>query len=82
MNVAENSQQKKALTLLAKYYRTGDLKDFDEYSIAWVKDINSNVDVVNGFIEVYDNPLAYRGAFESVVSIKNHKTTKVIAKIG
>jgi len=80
-NVAENEQQKKALTLLAKYYRTGDLKDFDEYSIAWVKDINSDVDVVNGFIEVYDDPLAYRGAFESVVSIKDHETTKVIAKI-
>jgi len=79
--VAENEQQKKALTLLAKYYRSGDLKDFDDYSIAWVKDVNSDVDVVNGFIEVYDDPLAYRGAFESVVSIKDHETTKVIAKI-
>jgi dipeptidyl-peptidase-3 len=79
--VAENDQQKKALTLLAKYYRSGDLKDFDDYSIEWVKDVNSDVDVVNGFIEVYDDPLAYRGSFESVVSVKDHHATKVISKI-
>jgi len=79
--VAENDQQRKALTLLAKYYRSGDLKDFDDYSIAWVKDINSDVDVVNGFIEVYDDPLAYRGSFESVVSVKDHEATKMISKI-
>jgi dipeptidyl-peptidase-3 len=79
--VAENEQQKKALTLLAKYFRSGDLKDFDEYSIAWVKDINSDVDVVNGFIEVYDDPLGYRGSFESVVSVKDHHATKVISAI-
>ena len=79
--VAENEQQRKALTLLAKYYRSGDLKDFDDYSIEWVKDINSDVDVVNGFIEVYDDPLAYRGSFESVVSVKDHHATKVIAAI-
>lgn len=79
--VAENEQQAKALKLLAKYYRSGDLKDFDDYSIAWVKDINSDVDVVNGFIEVYDDPLAYRGSFESVVSVKDHEATKVISAI-
>jgi len=80
-NVAENEQQKKTLELLAKYYRSGDLADFDAYNIEWVKDINSNVDVVNGFIEVYDDPMAYRGAFESVVSFKDKETTKVIAAI-
>ena len=79
--VAENEQQGKALTLLAKYYRSGDLKDFDDYSIAWVKDVNSDVDVVNGFIEVYDDPLGYRGSFESVVSVKDHEATKVISAI-
>ena len=79
--VAENDQQRKALTLLAKYYRSGDLKDFDDYSIAWVKDVKSDVDVVNGFIEVYDDPLAYRGSFESVVSVKDHQATKVISAI-
>lgn len=80
-SVAENDQQQKALTLLAKYYRSGDLADFDAYNIEWVKDINSDVDVVNGFIEVYDDPLAYRGSFESVVSVKDHQATKVIAAI-
>jgi len=80
-SVAENEQQRKALTLLAKFYRTGDLKDFDQYSIEWVKDTNSATDVVNGFIEVYDDPLAYRGSFESVVSVKNIEETKTIAKI-
>ena len=80
-SVAENEQQKKTLQLLAKYYRSGDLADFDAYNIEWVKDIHSNVDVVNGFIEVYDDPLAYRGSFESVVSFKDEETTKVIAAI-
>jgi dipeptidyl-peptidase-3 len=80
-NVAENEQQQKALELLVKYYRSGDLADFDAYNIAWVNDINSDVDVVNGFIEVYDDPLAYRGSFESVVSVKDHHATKVIAAI-
>ncbi len=79
--VAENEQQQKTLELLAKYYRSGDLADFDAYNIEWVKDINSDVDVVNGFIEVYDDPLAYRGSFESVVSVKDHQATKVIAAI-
>ncbi len=80
-NVTENQQQQKTLQLLAKYYRSGDLADFDAYNIEWVKDVNSNVDVVNGFIEVYDDPLAYRGSFESVVSFKDKETTKVIAAI-
>lgn len=80
-SVAENEQQQKALELLVKYYRSGDLADFDAYNIAWVKDVNSDVDVVNGFIEVYDDPLAYRGSFESVVSVKDHHATKVIAAI-
>lgn len=80
-SVAENEQQRKALELLVKYYRSGDLADFDAYNIAWVNDTNSDVDVINGFIEVYDDPLAYRGSFESVVSVKDHQATKVIAAI-
>jgi len=80
-SVAENDQQQKTLQLLAKYYRSGNLADFDAYNIEWVKDVNSNVDVVNGFIEVYDDPLAYRGSFESVVSFKDEESTKVIAAI-
>ncbi len=79
--VAETPEQQAALELLIKYYRSGDLKDFDAYSIAWVKDVNSRVDVVNGFIEVYNDPLGYRGTFESVVSIKDLDATKRIGAI-
>jgi dipeptidyl-peptidase III len=80
-SVAENDKQKLALELLIKFYKSGDLKDFDDYSIAWVKDSESDIDVINGFIEVYNDPLAYRGSFESVVSVRNPEATKVIAAI-
>ncbi len=79
--VSENAEQKLAIDLLVKYYKSGELKDFDDYSVAWVKDTNSDVDVINGFIEVYSDPLAYRGSFESVVSVRNPEATKVIAAI-
>ncbi len=80
--VAENDAQKQALEKLVKFYKTGDLKDFDEYCIAWVKDTESAVDVVNGFIEVYQDPLGKRGSFESVVSVKDLEASKRIATIG
>lgn len=79
--VAENEQQAKTFGLLVKYFNSGDLKDFDAYNIEWVKDTESVVDVVNGFIEVYNDPLAARGSFESVVSFKDPVATKVIAAI-
>lgn len=71
VTVAENPEQEKALSLLSEYYKTGDLRTFDEYSIAWVADVNSTVDVINGFIEVYGDAIGYKGAFESVVSYKD-----------
>ena len=80
--VAENNEQKDALQKLVKFYTTGDLKDFDTYSIAWVKDVNSRLDVVNGFIEVYGDALGKRGSYESVVSLKDMEATKRIAAIG
>ncbi len=80
--VTENEAQKKALDLLIDYFKTGDLKTFDEYNIAWVQDTNSVVDVINGFIEVYGDALGYRGAYESVVSIRDAEATKRIAAIG
>ncbi len=80
--VAENDAQKAALEALIKFYKTGDLKDFDLYNIAWVKDTESAVDVVNGFIEVYQDPLGKKGSFESVVSIKDFEASKRIAAIG
>ncbi len=79
--VAENEQQKKSLELLVQYYKTGDLKIFDDYSIAWVKDTASRIDVVNGFIEVYLDAIGKKGSFESVVSMKDMEATKRIAAI-
>jgi dipeptidyl-peptidase-3 len=82
VGLAQNDAQKKSLETLIKYYRSGDLKDFDDYNIAWVKDTSSTVDVVNGFIEVYQDPLGKKGSFESVVSIKDMEASKRIATIG
>ncbi len=79
--VAENAQQRKALELLVQFYQTGDLKTFDEYSIAWAADVDSRIDVVNGFIEVYMDPLGKKGSYESVVSLKDLEATKRISAI-
>jgi dipeptidyl-peptidase-3 len=79
--VAENEQQKKTLELLIKYYKTGDLKAFDDYSIAWVNDTASRIDVVNGFIEVYLDAIGKKGSFESTVSMKDMEATKRIKAI-
>lgn len=67
----ENQAQRSTIESLIKYYRTGDLKTFDEYSILWVKDAVSQVDFVNGFIESYDDPLGMTGNWESIVNFKN-----------
>lgn len=81
LTVAENEKQKKWLQLLIEYYKTGDLKKFDEYNIAWVQDTESRLDAVNGFIEVYGDALGYKGAFESVVSFRDEEATRRIAAI-
>lgn len=82
ITVAENNNQQKALEALVKFYKSGSLIDFDAYNIAWVKDTASLVDVVNGFIEVYHDPLGKKGSFESVVSVKDIEASKRIATIG
>ena len=79
--VAENEQQKKALELLITYYKTGDVKKWDEYNIAWVADTASRLDVVNGFVEVYNDAIGKKGSFESVVSLKDMEATKRIKAI-
>ena len=71
VTVAENETQAKTLELLCAFYESGDLKDWDKYNMTWVTDTKSVVDVINGFIEVYGDPLGYRATFESVVSIKD-----------
>ncbi|RMG58636.1 MAG: dihydrofolate reductase [Bacteroidetes bacterium] len=82
VTVAENEAQAKALRLLIEYYQTGDLAKFDEYSIAWVADTASDIDVINGFIEVYNDPKGYRGSYESIVQIRDPEASKRIAAIG
>ncbi|MGL5730855.1 MAG: dipeptidyl-peptidase 3 family protein [Bacteroidales bacterium] len=72
----ENPQQKAVIETLIKYYNTGDLKDFDEYAILWVKDLDSKVDFVNGFTENYGDPLGMKASWESVVNFKNEEATK------
>lgn len=81
-DVAENAEQKEALTKLISYYNTGSLKTWDDYNIAWVKDTKSAIDVVNGFIEVYGDPLGFRATYESVVSFRDEEATKRIKAIG
>lgn len=78
---AENDEQKDALQKLVKYYRSGNLKDFDDYNIAWVNDTASRLDVINGFIEVYKDAIGKKGSFESVVSLKDLEATKRIKAI-
>lgn len=74
--VAESIPQRDALLKLIEFYKTGDLKLFDEYCVLWLKDVESEVDVVNGFIEVYGDPLGRKATFESVVSIRDAEATK------
>lgn len=81
VTVAENEQQKKALQLLSEYYKTGDLRKWDEYNIAWVADTTSRIDISHGFIEVYNDAIGKKGSFESVLSLKDMQTTKTIASI-
>lgn len=71
VEVAENGDQAKALSLLIEYYQTGDLKKWDEYNITWVNATEGNIDYINGFIEVYNDPLGHRATFESTVQIKD-----------
>ena len=73
--VAENEKQKASIDALIQYYRSGDLKDFDTYSILWVEDLQSRVDFINGFIESYGDPLGLRGAWESIVNFKDSANT-------
>lgn len=73
---AENEQQKKVIAILIKYYQTGDLKYFDEYSIEWLEEQEGQVDFINGFIEVYGDPLGLKGSWEGIVEYKDAEATK------
>jgi dipeptidyl-peptidase-3 len=80
--VAENDLQRAWIDKLVGYYRSGDLEDYDDYNIAWVADANSRIDTINGFTEVYGDPLGYRGSWESLVSIRDLVATHRISTIG
>lgn len=69
--VAENQKQGDALGLLIKYYQTGDLQTWDDYNVAWTAATEGNIDYINSFIEVYNDPLGYKGSYETVVQIKD-----------
>ena len=79
--VAENESQAKGLELLIKYYETGDLKTWDEYNIVWAKSTEGDIDYINGFIEVYNDPKGYKGSYESVVQINDFEMSKKMAAL-
>ena len=73
---AENEQQQKILSLLISYYQTGDLRIFDEYSIEWLKEQDGRIDFINGFIEVYNDPLGLKASWEGIVEYKDIVATR------
>ena len=77
--VAENENQAKALELLIEYYNTGDLDTWDKYCVAWVTSTEGNIDWINGFIEVYNDPKGYRGSYESIIEIKDFEMSRQMA---
>jgi len=74
--VAENPKQRDVINTLIMFYKTGDLKTYDEYSIKWVEDLTSQIDFVNGFTETYGDPLGMKASWESLVNFKNIEATK------
>lgn len=81
VTVAETPEQKAALELLIQYYRTGDLKTWDDFNVAWVKDTKSTVDYILGFVEVYNDPIGKRGSYEAIVEVNDPEATKNMAVI-
>ncbi len=79
--VAENETQQAALVKLVEYYRTGDLRLFDEYNILWVKDTSGVLDVINGFIETYGDAMGYRATYESLVQLTDFEASRRIDAI-
>ena len=75
MDAAENEQQKKVISLLITYYKSGDLKDFNKYCIEWLKEHDSSIDFINGFIEVYGDPLGLKGSWEGLVEYIDEEAT-------
>nr|XP_027235128.1 dipeptidyl peptidase 3-like [Penaeus vannamei] len=81
VTVAENVKQAHALEMLIEYYKSGDLKIWSEYNIAWVEATEGDIDYINSFIEVYNDPLGYSGSFETVVELKDFKMTEIMSVV-
>ena len=77
--VALNAQQEKTIGLLIKYYQTGDLKTWDDFNIEWVKETESDIDFIHGFVEVYQDPLGIKGSYEVIVQMKDPVASKRMA---
>ena len=77
--VAENDKQANALGLLISYYKSGDLQTWDNYNVAWTQATEGNIDYINSFIEVYNDPLGYRGSYETIIQIKDFDMSKKMA---
>tara|TARA_R110002124_G_scaffold287089_1_gene470250 strand:+ start:23930 stop:25966 length:2037 start_codon:yes stop_codon:yes gene_type:complete len=77
--VAENKAQGDAIGLLIEYYKTGDLQTWDDYNVAWTAATEGNIDYINSFIEVYNDPLGYRGSYETIVQIKDFDMSQKMA---
>ncbi|WP_339624596.1 dihydrofolate reductase [uncultured Winogradskyella sp.] len=77
--VAENKAQGDAIALLIQYYKTGDLQTWDDYNVAWTAATAGNVDYINSFIEVYNDPLGYRGSYETIVQINDFDMSQKMA---
>ena len=76
LDYTENEQQKQWLKALIKFYETGDLEEFNTYNIQWLKDIQSDVDLINGFIETYNDPLGLKGTWESILHVRDTEATR------
>jgi dipeptidyl-peptidase-3 len=81
VEVAENEAQANALRLLIEYYKTGDLETWDKYNIAWVTATEGDIDYINSFIEVYNDPLGYKGSYENIVQIKDFEASERMAVV-
>lgn len=81
MAVAENKAQSDGLRLLIDYYRTGDLDTWDAYNIVWAGAIEGDIDYINGFVEVYNDPLGYRGSFENIVEINDFEASEQMSVV-
>ena len=80
--VAENENQKKAISLLADYYENGDLKIWDAFNVAWVETTEGDIDFINGFVEVYNDPMGYKGSYENIVEITDFEASAQMKVMG